>query len=142
FVHQVRLDGRLLDAVLAERAAGLRFGGRHLDAWPVNPDRAAVQQVLDLPAQRLDQVLRAGEREADHVDHDVRLQRPHARPELAGLRGLLAVDRDLAPRFPRGVGLVRLAPAAADGRDVEAGFDQARDEVGAHVAAAANDHYV
>ena len=58
-IEQEGLDRRLLDAVLAERPARGGLGGRDRDGMAVHPDRAAVEEVLHLAAQRLDQVLGA-----------------------------------------------------------------------------------
>src|SRR5262245_8557581 len=106
----------------------------------MNPDRAAVQKVLDLPAQRFGQLARTVEREADHVDDHIRLQLADALSERAIGFGALALQPDLRDRAPGAVWLIGLALAAADGDDFVAGRDHARHQVGAHVAAAADDH--
>ena len=75
FVDQERLDRCLLHPVFAERPPRLHFGGGHLDAWAMHPDRSAGKEMLHVPMQGLDQLPCAVRREADHVDHDVRFQR-------------------------------------------------------------------
>ena len=139
-VEQIGFDCRLLDAVLAERPARLQFGGRHRDARAVNPDRPGMQEMLDAAAERLDQLLGALQREADHVDDDVRLELADSLAEGARLLLGLAVERDGPHRLPGGMRPVGLAPAAADVDDLEPGRDEPRHQVGADVAAAADDH--
>ena len=40
----------------------------------MGPDSTGVEEMADLPRQRLNQMLGAREREADHVDYDVSLE--------------------------------------------------------------------
>jgi hypothetical protein len=129
FFEQVLLDGRLADAVFAERLARLGLVRRHLHAMPVHPDRATMQEVADLAPERLDQLARALGREADQVHHRVGGQGADLRGEVAGALGGGAVHRELPHRFPRGVRAVRLAPLPADGDDLVPGFRQARHQV-------------
>jgi len=138
--QQVGFDGRFLDAVLAEGPARLGLGRRHLDARPVHPDRAAMQEVLDMPAQRPHQVLGAFQGEADHVDHDIGMQLDEAWPKRAGAILGLAVERDRPHLRPGGVRVVRLPLAPADIDHLMPRFDQARDQVRAYMTAAANDN--
>src|SRR5277367_4435239 len=70
-LDQIRLDLRLRDAVLTERAARLHFCGGNFYAGAVHPDRSRMQEVPHLPAQGLDQMSRARFGEANHVDDDV-----------------------------------------------------------------------
>src|SRR5919199_3428452 len=65
--QQIRLYRRLLDPIVAEGAARLVLGGRHLYARSMDPDGAAVQEVLHLAPQRLDDLLGARDLEADQV---------------------------------------------------------------------------
>src|SRR5579871_3187990 len=73
-VQQIGFYVCLLDSIVAEGMTGLFFGGWDLHAWTMYPDRAAVQEVLDLPTQRIDELSRAVQRKRDHVDHDIRFQ--------------------------------------------------------------------
>jgi len=106
----------------------------------VNPDRTAVKKVAHLPAQRLDQLLRAGERKADHINHHVRLQCPDPRAELAPRFGVLPVQRHLLDGIPGAVCPVRGALAPADHNDLMTPFDQPGDQIGSHMATAADHH--
>src|SRR5215212_4942315 len=128
-IQQVRLDRRLLDAVLAERPARLLLGGGHLHAGAMHPDRATVQKVLDLAVQRRDQLAGAIKREADHVDHDIGPQVAHERAKHPS--GLLcrAIDREPLNRLPGRMRLVWLALAAADRYHLVAALYQARHQV-------------
>ena len=125
---------RLLHAVLAERLARVVLRHRHLAADAVPPDGAAVDEVVDVPAEPLDE--RAGRLggEAHHVDHHVGLEVADVMREHAlGVLGL-AIDGDLKDRFPRGVVDVRSSDAATQADHLVAGSNQSRDEERADVS--------
>jgi hypothetical protein len=96
--------------------------------------------MLDVAAQRLDQMRGAGRREAYHVDDDVGLQLADFCAERAGLFLGIAVELDRANRLPGSVRAVRRALAAADVDHLESGLDEAGYEIGSDVAAATDDH--
>lgn len=98
-----------------------------------------MQEVTHRAAQRLDKLLRAGKRKADHVDHGVRLERGDLRAKAALRFGGDAVDHDLLHLLPRAVRLIGRTRLAADIDHFVAGFDQVRHKIGAHVPAAADD---
>ena len=141
-VHEILGDGELLDAVFAKGMARLVLGGGDLDAGAVGPDGPAMQEHLHLAAECLDQLLRARQREADHVDHDVGLEVANLRAERAVGFGGRAVDGDGADGVPRGMGRIGLALAAADVGDLVTGLDEPGDQIGPHMAAAADDDSV
>ena len=60
--------------------------------------------------------------------------------EGAGLLLGIAVERDGSHGLPRGVRPIGFAFAAADVDDLEPGFDEARHQIGADMAAATDDH--
>ncbi len=139
-VDQVRFDPRLVDSILAERTARLHLRGRNFDARTVHPDRAAMQEMPHPPAERLDEMARARLGEADHVDDDVGLELCDLRAERAGLLLVLAEKRDGAHGFPGAMRRIGRTRAAADGNHLEAGSDEARDEISADVAGSSDDH--
>ena len=140
FVQQVTFNRRFLDAVVTERAARGSFGGRHGDAGAVNPDRAAMQKVLHLAAQGLDQLLRTGQGKTDHVDHNVGIQCPNLLAKAAIRFGRAAVNRHLLYRLPRAVTLVGFALTAANINHRVPGGDQARHQIRSHMATATNNN--
>src|SRR5450759_2604543 len=114
--------------------------GWDLRAGPVNPNCPTMQEVIHPPAQRFDDVARALEREADHVDHDGGPQGRNTRPEGAGRLGGHAVDRDLLHRFPGRVRAIRLTLLPADIDDFVAGLNQAGHQVRADMPVTTYDH--
>jgi len=85
-----------------------------------------MQEVLDLPAERLDQTLRAGKIERDHVNDDVRSKRSDARAEGAGTFLGLSVSDDLCDAFPCRMRAITFLPTAADVDDFMPLFDERR----------------
>ena len=80
----------------------------------MDPDRPAVRQQLDLPAQGIHQVHGALQGEAGQVHHCVRLERQHRFAKGSLLFGCLAID-GYPPHFiPGRVRLVRLALPAGN----------------------------
>ena len=100
-----------------------------------------MQEVLHLAAQRLDELLRARQGEADHVDDDVGLEGLDRRAKAAGLLGRIAIDGDAAHRLPRGIFGIGRALAAADVDHFVPGLDEPRHQIGADMPAATNDYY-
>ena len=139
-VEQIGFDCRLLRAIAADRPSRCHLSGWDLDARAVHPDGAAVEKMLHIAAQRLDQMLSALESKADHVDDDVGPQRPDPAAERAGLFLGVPVRHQCFDRVPSGIGRIGLALSPADIDDVVAGSDQARHQIGADVTAAADDH--
>jgi hypothetical protein len=137
-VQQIGFDFSLLRAVFAERAARLRFRSRYLHARPMHPDRAAVQQMINLPAHGFHKLAGAIQREADQVDDDIRALVEHALTELPARFFRRAVDLDLLHRLPCTVCLVRRALATADVHNVMPGGDEPRHQKRADVSAPAN----
>ena len=109
-------------------------------ARPVDPDRAAVQEVLHLAAQRLDQLLGAVQREADHVDHDLAVQGADALAEVAVSLGCGTIDRHLAHLFPGGVRLIGGVLAARDVDDCVTCLHEPGDQVRTDMTLATNYH--
>src|SRR5690606_12424988 len=129
-IEQPGLDRRLLRAVFAERVERLVLGCRYGRVVAIDPDRAAVQEVLHPAPQRGDEVLGAGQREADHVDDDLRLERGDPLAERSRLLLGGAVDRYLLDARPGGVGRIGTPLPPADIDDLVAGRDQPRHEIG------------
>ena len=140
-IEQEGLDRGLLDAVLAERTARGGLGGGDGDGMAVDPDRAAVEEVGDTAAERVDEMLGARQREADHVDDDVRAEVADLRAERAGDLGRVAVDDHGLDRIPRRVRAVGLPLAAGDVDHLVPGGDEARHQIGADVTASPDHHH-
>ena len=60
----------------------------------MRPDRPAVQKVRDVAAQGFGDLHGAGEREADHVDHDIGLEFAHTRAKRSGRIFCVAVGQN------------------------------------------------
>jgi hypothetical protein len=140
-VQKPGLDGGLLHAILAEGVEWIVLGRGHRGVVAIHPDGAAVQKVLHSTMQCLDQRLRAGQVEGDHVHHDVRLERGDARAEGAG--GVLSrpVSHNLLYLGPGRVRPVGRGLPSADVHHLVPAFHKSRHKVGAHMAAAANHHH-
>src|SRR5262249_55325702 len=82
--EQKVLDFGLLRAIAAEGIFGLVFGRRDRGVVAIDPDGTAMQELLHLAAQRLNDLPRARQSEADHVDDDVGPEIANARAECAG----------------------------------------------------------
>src|SRR5271165_1749569 len=100
FSQQVRFDSGLFCTVIAERPSGCVFGCRYLNAGSMDPDRSAMQEMLDLPTERFDQMPRAFRREANEVNHHVWLQRPDSFPEGAATFFLRAIELEVGHELP------------------------------------------
>ena len=124
----------LLDAVLLQGIAALVLAHGHRVAAPVHPHAAADQVVLDAAAQRADQAQHLLFRKADHVHHDVGLERDQRVGELL-LPPVKADDVDPVPL--RGLD-ERLREPAADAVHVEPRAHEHGHEVAAHLAAPAD----
>ena len=108
----------------------------------MHPDRAAMQEMLDAARAAPRRDARALSSVKQIMSMTMSGFRSRMLPaEGAGLLLGVAVERrPSAHRLPGGVRLVRLALAAADVDDLEAGLDQPRHQIGADMAAAADDH--
>ncbi len=117
------------------------LGHRDLQARPVLPDRAAVQQVPGVAAQSLHQ--RHGRRQGEARPCRSRRRTSSATTRLpndpVGLRGF-TVDENLLDLAPGLVDDVRLALAAAEIDDLVPGPDQPGNEEAADMPAAADHH--
>src|SRR5439155_1399146 len=108
FVQQPRLDGGLVDSVLAEGIEWIAFLGRHRGVMAVDPDGSAMKVMFDFSAEGLDEVLSAGEIEGDHIDHDVGSKGGDAGAENAGAFLGRSIDGYLLRATPGGMGPVGL----------------------------------
>jgi hypothetical protein len=139
FPQEVFFNCGLLHTVLAERPARCLFGGRHLNAGAMDPDRSAMEKMLDLTAERFNQLLRAFRRKANQVNQRVRPQRANAFPKSPTIFFLRAIK--LKPRYelPSAIQRVRFAPASAKSDDLVPGSDQPRDQVCSNMSGTTND---
>src|SRR5580704_7065697 len=71
FPQKIDLDGGFLNAVVAEGGARRFFGGGDLDTRPMNPDGAAVKEMLNFATKRFHQMARAFNGEADQINHHI-----------------------------------------------------------------------
>jgi hypothetical protein len=71
FGEEEPLDFRFEYSVLTERLARLGFRIRTSSGIAVHPQRSAMDELRNLAAQRIDEVLRGRRREADEIDNDV-----------------------------------------------------------------------
>jgi hypothetical protein len=85
----------------------------------MHPNRTAVEEVLDMACERIDQMPGAFNSEANHVDDDVRFERTD-----------FAAGR---------MGMVGLAGTPADIDDLESGCHQARNQICADMPGTADD---
>ena len=91
-VEEEGLDGGLLRAVFAEAVERLILGGGDRGVVAIDPDGAAMEEVLHPALQRRHQMLGAGEGEADHVDDDIGTERGNGGAEGAVALSGVAVD--------------------------------------------------
>ena len=131
--------GGLLYPVLTDWRNAVALVHGQLLAGPVAPDGTAVEQVLSLPTQAVDQGLLGVEGERDEVDD--RIRRQLGDPARERTLGILSctVRRDVPDLPPGGVVDVARTLPTADVDHLVAGADQTRDEEGADVAAAPDD---
>jgi hypothetical protein len=112
--QKICLDGGFIDAILPEGTPGLSFHRRHLDAGTVNPNRAAMQEVLHLPPQRLNQELGTFEFKTNHINDYIGCQFSNLIGEGACLLSLSSINFHLPHRLPGSMGLVWCALLPAD----------------------------
>jgi hypothetical protein len=123
-VQQIVFDCSLLNTVVTEWFARLRFSRRHQDARSMHPDGPAVQEVSDRAAQRIDKMPSALEREAYHVHDRVWAEVAYLTAERTGLLRVIPVDAMLFDRPPGLMGVIRIAAAPTDDDDVMSSLDQ------------------
>src|SRR5215470_5313834 len=105
----------------------------------IHPNGTAEQIVLDLSAQRLDQLLRSSKLERDHVDDNVCVKASDPRAEFAlGFFGL-AVHSDLFDSFPGRMLFIGRCRATADIYNRVSALDKLGHEVGSHMSISSND---
>src|SRR5215469_8501310 len=105
----------------------------------IHPNGTAEQIVLDLSAQRLDQLLRSSKLERDHVDDNVCVKASDPRAEFAlGFFGL-AVHSDLFDSFPGRMLFIGRCRATADVYNRVPTLDKLGHEVGSHMSISSND---
>src|SRR5262249_47892728 len=138
--QQPGFDLGFANAVLADRPPRLLFRDRNLDARTVHPDRAAMQELLHAPAQRLDELLRAFQRVRREIDNAIGLQVAALRAE--GARSPLggAIERDGLDFLPGRMRDIRLSLAAARVNHGVPRFDEPGRQVGADMSGAADDY--
>jgi hypothetical protein len=100
-----------------------------------------MQKVLDVTAYTFDDLLRAGDGETDHVDHDIRLEIADALPEDALCIFLFPVRTHLLNRTPRAMCLIRITLGARDIDHFVPCRYKSRHKVGTYMAASTNNHY-
>ena len=95
-----------MNSVIAKWPSRCFFGGGNLDTVPQDPDRPAMQEMLHLPMQTANELLRAFKSETDQVNYDVGFQLEDALTEDTS--GVLSrpVRRHLLDEAPSGMGFI------------------------------------
>ncbi len=134
-LQEIRLDGSLAAAIIAERLSRRIFPRWYLHAVTVYPDGPAMEEVLHPSAQGIHQLAGAFHGVAGQIDHRLGPKLRDLFPERSGGffgRTIELNPGDLLPRFVWTVGLTA-APRDAD--HLVPGLDQPWREVGSDMSA-------
>jgi hypothetical protein len=117
----------------------INLGRRHGEEAAVNPDRAAEQVVLDLSAQRLNNLLPTDEVKRYHVDDDIRLQVRDLRAKLSELFFCCAIERYVLDLASSVMGTVGFAVPRAYIHDLMSKLDKPGHQVASDVTTTTDD---
>lgn len=133
-VEQVRLNSRLRHAIRTKWTFNDIFRGRHNLGIAMRPDGPDMYEVLNLAEQGPRQLLRALEREANIVDHDVGFIFGYCSAKVPRLLQRLSIK---AYAFHIGPGIIfeiRLGATATDGNHFVAGMDETGNKIATDMA--------